>query len=176
VVNPSAGPFSSFVLPSSCFSVNSVAQIFIATEEKKACGIVRAGYREDADSAVHGSRRAVFRGPLPKNDALRLHIIERGVWFHILPFTRPRRANPCFLPGERIMRKLLILSVLVVLAAGATGCVGSNPCGNTTWRPGYYLFGLGRSNQPTHAECCDPCGAGPAVMAAPVMTAAPCCQ
>ncbi len=72
------------------------------------------------------------------------------------------------------MRKLLILSVLVVLTAGAMGCV-QNPCSNTTWRPGYYLFGLGRSNQPTQADCCDPCGGG-AVMSAPVMAAAPCCQ
>jgi hypothetical protein len=68
------------------------------------------------------------------------------------------------------MRKLLILSILVLLTAGATGCVGQNPCGGTTWRPGYYLFGLGRNNQPTHADCCDPSGS------APVMTAAPCCQ
>lgn len=73
------------------------------------------------------------------------------------------------------MRKLLILSVLVVMAAGATGCVSQNPCGGNSWRPGYYLFGLGRNQQPTQADaCCDPCGGG--AMAAPMMTAAPCCQ
>jgi len=41
------------------------------------------------------------------------------------------------------MRNLLILSVLM-LTAGSTGCT-RGPCGET-WRPGYYLFGVGRQN------------------------------
>ncbi|HEV3138283.1 MAG TPA: hypothetical protein VGZ26_10270 [Pirellulales bacterium] len=68
------------------------------------------------------------------------------------------------------MRKLLILSLLTLVAASATGC-SSNPCGDS-WRPGYYLFGWGRNQHPV--QCCDPCGGG-GVMGAPMMSA-PCCQ
>jgi hypothetical protein len=78
------------------------------------------------------------------------------------------------------MRKLLVLSVLTILSAAASGCCGRNPCGS--WRPGQYLFGAGRAPQPAAVPCCDPCAdpcAGAAVMPAmPVMApaAVPCCQ
>jgi hypothetical protein len=59
-----------------------------------------------------------------------------------------------------MMRKLLILSILALLTAGASGCAGRNSCGES-WRPGYYLFGAGRShNQQNQNQCCDPCAGG----------------
>ncbi len=75
------------------------------------------------------------------------------------------------------MRKLLIVSLLTIVAASANGCMSRNncnPCGGSSgWQPGYYLFGWGRQNQsyaPYASECCDPC-----MHSTPVMTA-PCCQ
>ncbi len=89
------------------------------------------------------------------------------------------------------MRKILILSTLALATAGGAGCT-RNPCGEG-WRPGYYLFGVGRQPKAPQGtvfgynECCDPCGGGGAVsggammmdgaiMSAPPAAAAPCCQ
>jgi hypothetical protein len=89
------------------------------------------------------------------------------------------------------MRKLLVLS-LVVLAAAAAGCARKQ-CGE--WRADS-LFGFGRQNYQQYPQyqmggaCCDPCGGGGAasaeygsfmqpteVMTPGVMTQqAPCCQ
>ena len=86
------------------------------------------------------------------------------------------------------MRKLLILSFLGIIA-GAAGCT-RGPCGET-WRPGYYLFGVGRQNYQGYqqqAQCCDPCGGGAnygggmisggemMMSPGPGMQQAPCCQ
>src|SRR6476620_5922598 len=133
-----------------------------------------------------------LRQPCLKNNTLRLHIVERGVWLHILPFARRDARILMFPPGARMMRKLLILSI-VVLAAGAAGCT-RGPCGES-WRPGQSLFGSGRQNygyQQGADCCCDPSGGGggyggymqpspmmaPGAMMAPApgMTQAPCCQ
>ncbi len=62
------------------------------------------------------------------------------------------------------MRKLLMLSLLVLLTAGATGCISSNPCGG--WHPGA-LLGINRRSADC---CCEP------VMSAPVMQQGACCQ
>jgi len=61
------------------------------------------------------------------------------------------------------MRKLLMLSLLALLTAGATGCISSNPCGG--WHPGA-LF----ERRQAAECCCQP------VMSAPVMQQGSCCQ
>jgi hypothetical protein len=78
------------------------------------------------------------------------------------------------------MRKLLTLSVLVLLVAGTTGCF-HNGCGGL----GGGLFA--RRVQPTAVQCCQPCcpppccdpcaqpAAVPVTQMMPV-SAAPCCQ
>lgn len=57
------------------------------------------------------------------------------------------------------MRKLLLLSLLAFVCAGATGCISTNPCG-PSWHP---LF------QRNQNCCCE-------TYSAPVVQSAPCCQ
>jgi hypothetical protein len=66
------------------------------------------------------------------------------------------------------MRKLLILSLLTVVAAAASGCNCWRGCG-PGWRPGALLFGAGQPAYAAPVECCDPC-------AAPVAAADECCE
>jgi hypothetical protein len=61
------------------------------------------------------------------------------------------------------MRKLLMLSLLALLTASATGCISSNPCGGG-WHPGSMLFGN------RHDCCCEH------TMSAPAYTQGGCCQ
>lgn len=69
------------------------------------------------------------------------------------------------------MRKLLLLSFLALLTAGAAGCA-RNRCGRQNYAP-------------VRQDCCDPCGGGmsagfapgPAMIPGPAPAmAAPCCQ
>lgn len=62
------------------------------------------------------------------------------------------------------MRKILMLSLLALVCAGASGCISTNPC-SPGWHPGA-LF----QRHPAAECCCDPC------MSAPVVQSAPCCQ
>lgn len=58
------------------------------------------------------------------------------------------------------MRKLLILSILAVSTAGASGCASRNQCGeSSSWLSRCSLFGGGRSHTQQN-QCCDPCGGG----------------
>lgn len=62
------------------------------------------------------------------------------------------------------MRKFLMLMLLALVCAGASGCMSGNPCGQG-WHPGAMF----QHNQ-TNGCCCES-----SYMSAPVMQA-PCCQ
>jgi hypothetical protein len=120
---------------------------------------------------------------LPKTGALRLHIIGREVWLHHLPFARNTARNKtyqAFPPGERTMRKLLILSVLSLMTASTTGCL-HNCCGPSM---GGGLFAKRPQPAPTQCcrpccpppPCCDPCGGETAMPMTQMMPTVPCCQ
>ncbi len=86
------------------------------------------------------------------------------------------KPSPAFLPGEKMMRKLWILSVLVLLTVGTTGCF-HNICG-----PGMGGLFAARRPQQTAVQCCRPycpppcCDPCATTTVTQMMPTVPCCQ
>ena len=74
------------------------------------------------------------------------------------------------------MRKVLCLTVIAVLASGASGCACRH------WRPGQLLFGRGTHATtvcvPAAPACCDPCGGmgGGVISSGAMIEGETCCQ